>query len=265
MFLAGGGIAVIDVGGGHLLDAPDLGGGIVGDVVLGGVTGLIRVVELIAVGVNGLLKAVLEVAGDHDAGIGRGDDKAADVGHRIAAQLDIAVIQLVGLAIGGELGLIVDHGGQAGQLGVKAQRCGAIGCVDQIAGGIAQNGAALLDDIHIIGKDVQRVGDILVNKLRLALLEGIQRLALGNRAEVLTISRHEAHRVVAGDADILLGHLSIGVELLVLTVGADQTADEGEYEHGNEHGKAHNGQTVAEETLGNERAGAEDLDAAVIV
>ena len=108
VLFAGGGVAVINVGLGHLLDAPDLGGGVVDDVILGLVALGVGVIELGGVVVDGLLEAVLEVTGDDDAGIGGGDDEAADIAQCLAAGGDVAVlVQGVVHAVGGELAL--DH------------------------------------------------------------------------------------------------------------------------------------------------------------
>ena len=128
-----------------------------------------------------------------------------------------------------------------------------------------ENVEVLVDNIKVVAPDVDGVVNILIVEFRIALLDGLQCLALGDGAEVLPIGHNKAHRIVAGNADKLLGHLGVGEELLVLAVGADKAADEGEQEHGHQNGQADDSQTVAEEPLGDERAWGQNLDAAVIV
>ena len=266
MRLAGAGVAVVDVSLGHLLDGPNFGGGIVDDIVLGLVPPGVGVVELIGVLVDGLFQAILEVAGNDDAGIGGGDDKTADITQLLAIGGDLAVlVQRVVHAVGGEVALPCRHGSQGGQLDVKAELRRTVGLVDEVAACIAHDVAALVDDVEVVALDIDGVVSILIVELGAALLHGFEGLALGDGTEVLAVGHDKTHRVVAGDADKLLGHLCVGEELLVLAVGADKAADEGEQEHGNQDGQTDDGQTVAEEPLGDQCAGRQNLDAAVIV
>ena len=57
----------------------------------------------------------------------------------------------------------------------------------------------------------------------------------------------------------------VAVEDLVLPVGADEAADEGENEHHGEDRQTHDREAVAEKALGDQRARGKDLDAAVVV
>ena len=55
------------------------------------------------------------------------------------------------------------------------------------------------------------------------------------------------------------------VEELILAIGRDKAADEREDEHEDKDAQAHDCKAVAEKALGNERAGGQDLNAAVVV
>ena len=104
--------------------------------------GGVGVVELIGLLVDGLFQAILEVAGNDDAGIGGGDDKAADITQLLAIGGDLAVlVQRVVHAVGGEVALPCRHGGQGSQLDVKAELRRTVGLVDKVAAGrkFAQN------------------------------------------------------------------------------------------------------------------------------
>ena len=266
VLLAGAGVTVVDVGLGHLLDAPHLGGRIVDDVVLGLVAVGIGVVELLGIIIDGFLQALLEVAGDDDAGIGGGDDEAADIAQCLAAGGDVAVlVQGVVHAVGGELFLAIGHSGQGAKLGLEVKLIRAVSLVDQVTAGVPHNSIALVNNVEIVVHQVEGVVHIFIGELGLAFFGGFQRLALGDRAEVLAVSHDKAHGVVAGHAHILFGHMGVGEELLVLAVGADKAADEGEQEHGHQNGQTDDSQTVAEEPLGDECARGQNLDAAVIV
>ncbi len=115
VLLVGACVTVKHIGFRHLLHAPNAGAGIVHDVILGFVAVGIGVGELGNIIVNGFFQAVAEVTADDHAGIGSGNDKAADVGNFAAALGDIAVsVQFIILAIGSKGGLPCCLGSQGG-------------------------------------------------------------------------------------------------------------------------------------------------------
>ena len=262
---ARGRVAVIDVGVLHLLDGPDLRAGVKDDIVFGSLAGLVGVDELRGVCVDRFFQTILEVTRDDDGGIGRLHDETA-VAKRLAALHEVAgVVNGILGAVDGKIGLTLGVCSQCAELDGKRQLAHAVRGVDDVAAGIALHGAVLIDDIEIVGQSFDGVIDVLIRKFRIALLVGFEGLALRNGPEVLAVGHDEAHGLVSGDADVFLRHLRIGIELLVLTIGADDAAQEGEQEHGNQHRKTDHCQPVPEKPLCYQRAGRQDLNTAVIV
>ena len=228
MLLVGACVTVKHIGFRHLLHAPNAGAGIVHDVILGFVAVDIGVGELGNIIVNGFFQAVAEVTADDHAGIGSGNNKAADIGNFAAALGDIAVsVQFIILAIASKGGLPCCLGSQGGQLGIKAQLSHAVRCGDHILRGISQHSAALAEDVQVLAQGFHFVIVIFIGKGLFTLLDGLVALALGNGAELLAIGNNKAQFIVAGHTHILFGHLGVGVELLVLAVRADHAANEG--------------------------------------
>ena len=92
-----------------------------------------------------------------------------------------------------------------------------------------------------------------------------RQLRLQDGAELLPVRDEVPVLGVLAEGSVFLHLDVVAVEHLVLPIGADQTADEGEDEHHGQNGETHHSQPVAEEALGHQRARGQHLDAAVIV
>ena len=172
--------------------------------------------------------------------------------HRISLSLGGESASAVGISQQGIV-LEIRREGHAGILGAddvqigRTDNCGTAVYREEpvaflhhiVALAVIFNGAtALANGQHGLGLE-QR--GILVGKLEIAVL-GILR-----------------------NAHIFLVLISLRVKQLILAIGADPAAQEGEQEHHYQNRQSHNGQPVAEEPLGHQRAGGKHLNPAVVV
>ena len=141
--LTGGeGIIIEHAGGRALFNGPLVLGGIVLQPYLAGLAVLIDVLDVRLILLGGLDDPLLELLGDHRAGHLGLDDIAADIGDFLAVQHDAAVVQRVGLAVGGELRLAVDVGLQGVKSKGKAELLAGDAGVDDVLIGHGQQSVA---------------------------------------------------------------------------------------------------------------------------
>ena len=262
--------------------------------------GLVGVGELGLTGSDGVDELFLEVAGEEDVRHDGLHDVAADVGHFLVALQHAAVLgDRVGEAVDREA---LDRGlGGLGGLGSLVGRTGGLGSAGSLLRGLRlelllERSVGLergVDELKAQGLTVGRADDILigdadhlaaggdgvevrtllregivgavVGKGRVALLDGKHRLRLNGGAEEVGILGHVTEIAVFRHDGELLVDLILTVEELILIVGGEEAADEGEDEHEDEDAQTHDREAVAEKALGNERAGGQDLNAAVVI
>ena len=262
----GPGVGVIDIGQGLLLDRPHICGGVIDDLVGVLLTVLAGVGKLGYVVIDGGFQFFLEVPGNGSAADLGLDHKAADIALNLAIAKNIAIlIQLIGLAVGGKAALPIGVGLQGGILYSKRGLRAVVSGVDNVLVGNGQQSTAGGNGIEVLPFLCQGVGHILIVKLRLAGHLSQQELGLGSGTELLSVGHCIAEILVLGHSHIFLGHVGVGIELLILSVGGDQSAHKREDKHDSQHNKAQNRQPVTEKPLGHQGAGGKDFHAAVII
>ena len=148
---------------------------------------------------------------------------------------------------------------------LKAQRLPLGRGADNVLIGDADQIAAGGDGVEVRTLLCEGVIGAVVGEGLVALLDGKHRLRLNSGAEEVGILGHVAEIAVFRHDGELLVDLVLTVEELILAVGGEEAADEGEDKHENEDAQTHDRKAVAEKALGNERAGGQDLNAAVVV
>ena len=184
-----------------------------------------------------------------------------------AVEHGAAVIYGVGLAVIREAALFACDGLEdrllEGEGELRVGRGGAHGVV-----GGQRHGCVLAvheDFVELIAQLLVAVGDAARLEGLVIALEGQGELGASDRREVRFVLGDVAQLLVLHDGGILLVLLVVAIEELVLTVGADDAADEREDEHEGQDDQARDGDAVAEEPLDHECGGREGLDATVVV
>ena len=266
MLLRGRGIAVIDIGLGALEHRPAVGIRLIGDGIGGLLALSIGVDKLLGICIDGLFQLFLKVTANYNAVFLTLYHKAADVAQELLPVQNVSVfVQGISLAVGLAAALAVYIGNQGRFFQGKAGLCLTVCGADNV---FVCNGNVLTaggDGIKVVALGSNLIGHVLIVKGLLAPHLGQQKLGLLGGAELLPVCSGIAEVLVFDHAHILLIHIGVGVELLILRIGANYAAQEGEQEHSNQHGKTNHSQPVPEKALGNQCAGRQDLNAAVIV
>ena len=267
VFPAGGGVGIENVGLLALEDGPALGVGVVADLVVIGLAVRAGVDEVLAAGLDTLNELVLEVPGQEHVAHDGVDNVAADIGHLSPVLKNAAVLGegIVPAALG-KGRLVVGIGLQRGEL----QRIGDLlplgRGTDNVLIGNADVGAAPdADGVEVRALLCDGVVHVLIAEAVLVGLDGQHQLGLQDGAKFLSVSGGIAELGVLDDTGVGLLLDVIAVELLVLLVGGQQSAQEGEEEHEGQDHKAGDGDAVPEKALGHQGARGQNLHPAVIV
>ena len=144
----GEGIGVEHAGGRALLDRPLVLGGIVFELDLALLTGVVHIGVLGLTVFDGLLHALFEVlADDRAADLGL-DDKAADVGDLLAIQHDAVFIKRIGFAVGRKLRFAVGVRLEGVEAEVEAELLAGIVGADDVLIGNGKESAAARDGVE---------------------------------------------------------------------------------------------------------------------
>ena len=174
-------------------------------------------------------------------------------------------VQGIGLAVCLKAAFTADIGDQGRLFQGKAGLCLTVCGADNVLIGNGNIRSAGGDGIKILSLCGNLIGHILIIEGLLALHLRQQELCLLRRAKLLPVCHGIAEVLILDHAYILLIHIGVGVELLILLIGADESAHKRKQEHGDQHTQAHHCQTVPEKPLGNQCAGRQHLDAAVVI
>ena len=145
---AGEGIGVEHAGGRALLDRPLVLGGIVFELDLALLTGVIHIGVLGLTVFDGLLHALFEVLGDDRAADLGLDDKAADVSDLLAIQHDAVFIKRIGLAAGRKLRFAVSVRLEGVEAEVEAELLAGVVRADDVLIGNGKESAAARDGVE---------------------------------------------------------------------------------------------------------------------
>ena len=121
------------------------------------------------------------------------------------------------------------------------------------------------DAVEILALFGDGIGHVTVGELTLILLKRENELCLNDALKLLVGSCGISELVVFNDTCVVLVLYLHTVEKVVLCIGRNHSADEGEEEHYYEYCKTYNGNAVSEKALCNKCSGRKHLNASVVV